>query len=221
MTIGLITLSATAAAFGCSSNKATGPTAQSVARHLDSLYLKALAKGTHGDTGRATLLSIMELSAGYGAVPTSVTVTTAAGNKTWKLLSLEVTDTSGNPSANTNYASVAYDDDNVDNAVLSEVITGNSPNMLATLVANDTIQVTASSPTVGGVNSGNAAACPFETGLTNPIFTQAAAYHCNTATLVTSLNAAFAATPGVDASLTSVSYAGTSNKGPRLANATP
>jgi hypothetical protein len=210
-----------AAAIGCSSSGPTAPSARAVAAHFDSLYVTAILAGTHGDSIRARLMTFLELAAGEGAVPKTVTMTTAAGAQKWNALSFEIADTSGSATASTSYITIAYSDANATNAVLAEVTTGATNTATAEMLAADTILVpeTTASALVSATNGG---ACTQEPGLVNPIFTALAPmYHCNLASFESSVNATWPSTAGVDPTLTSTSFTNISSNGSRFANATP
>jgi hypothetical protein len=202
---------------GCSKGSPTGPTSASLAAHLDSLYVAAIAANTPGNTNRAQILSIMELAVAFGNPPKNVTVTTASGTQTWKELGLAVVDTSSSPTTS-EYLSVAYSDANVTNAIFAEVdASGASADTSAGLLAADTIEVTGTGTVAASVLS-NGGACTIASGLTNPIFGEAAAFKCNLATMQFAVNETFPATTGVAASLESISYAPIAVTGPRLSH---
>jgi len=200
---------------GCSKNSPTGPTSASVAAHLDSLYVAAIAANTPGNTSRANVLSIAELAAAFGNPPKSVTVTTASGNQTWQELGLIVADTSA-ATPSVEYIAIAYSDNNVTNAVFSQInASGGTADTTVGLLAADTIRVTGTGTATASLLS-NGGACTVASGLSNPIFGQAAGFKCNLAKMQFSINATFPSTPGVSASLGTLSYANIGVTGPRL-----
>jgi hypothetical protein len=207
---------------GCGNSKsATAPSARTDAEHFDSLYVAAMLAGTHGDSLRGTVLTYLELAAAEGATPVPVTVTTASGTEQWQALSFEIADTSGSPAANTIATTVVYSDENVTDAVFGEVTTGSDPHAFAEMVASDTIYVASTAATALATVTSHGA-CPSPSGYQNPIFTTVAqTYHCTLATFVASLNATFPATPGVDSSLTKISFSSLTSNGVRVADASP
>ncbi len=218
--VGVAMVAVVMEAAGCGSDPVS-PSARSIAEHFDSLYSRALAAHTGGDSARAVVLSYLELAAAYGATPTPVTITTASGPKRWNALSIEVADTSGSPSATTTHITVVYSDANVKNAVRSVVTVGATTTSAANLFADDTIRVIAASPGVVMSDASHGGGCKTPPTLANPGISQAASYHCALATFRASLTANFAATPGVDSSLRSISYTNVTVRGVRFTNATP
>jgi hypothetical protein len=103
------------------------------------------------------------------------------------------------------------------------VTTGFGAVQYATLIAADTISVVATAVTAAATVA-NQGAClfPSQGGYANQIFTtMASMYHCNLATVQSSLTATFPSTPGVDPSLTQVSYPTLTSNAVRLTDATP
>jgi hypothetical protein len=219
--VGAAALLAGLAIAGCSKDSPTGPTSLSVAAHFDSLYVAAIAAHTHGDSTRAAVLSFMELATAYGAVPTTVSVTTATGVEQWKGVALEVADTSTTASANVQYLAATYSDANVTNVMYSAMQIGTaSADTVAILLAADTIEVTGAGTAAATLLS-DGGACTVATGLTNPSIAAGANFVCNIATMQFAANVTFPATAGVDASLQSIAYAAVSMKGPRFTTGSP
>lgn len=219
--VGAAALIAGLAIAGCSKDSPTAPKSLSVAAHFDSLYVAAIAAHTHGDSTRAALLSFMELATAYGAVPTTVSVTTGTGVEQWQGIALEITDTSATASAYAQYLAATYSDANVTNVIYSATQVGtSSADTVAILLAADTIEVTGAGTAAATLLS-DGAACSVTSGLTNPFISLSANYVCNMATLQFGATVTFPASVGVDASLQSISYTAVNLTGPRFTTGSP
>jgi hypothetical protein len=209
---------------GCSDS--TGPS--SVAHHLDALYRQACAKayvpssGSGGFTNgpgydmtspywqRCMLLNTLLAGPASGAEPSPVRVTTATGVETWQGVLIFEYDTanSGTPPSTTIYDLIVYSDPNVTTAIVSALTDfGN----FTYIIANDTITEngTALSHTASRVSLGSP--CHETSGLANPLanflgfeYIEYSGAICRLATFDASVRATFPATPGMDASLESI-----------------
>jgi hypothetical protein len=218
----LVTVSI-AAAIACGhSDGPTAPNAPQLTAHFDSLYVAAILAGTHGDSLRSLVITYLEVATAEGATPVPVTVTTASGAEKWQALSFEIADTSGDSLASTIAATIAYSDENVTNAVFAEVTTGAGARDYAEMVASDTIYAASTKATALETVTNGGSGCPSPSGYSNPIFSVVdTLYHCNFATFESSLNATFPSTPGIDSSLTQVSFSDLTSYGVRFSDAKP
>ena len=216
---------ASVAACGGSSTTPTGgggnTTPGTLAQHFDTLYQRARASSV-GDTNynfRTVALSDLELAAAFGASPTSISVTTAAGPEQWKgFVFEEVHDSSGVLDSATFV--IAYRDSLVHTLILSGFL-GNGTSLGSSLLANDTLQVASSSHSGDATLStvGSSCATPIA-GLVNPLITRAKSTTCTAAQFTAAQSLGFPARAGVDAALTSVSFPMTSIAGERFVDAT-
>ena len=213
-----VILAVTAACGSDSTGPGDGQTPPNLAVHFDSLYVQAKAQSA-SDTMfkfRAVALSDLELPAAFGASPTSITVTTASGTETWHgFVFEEVVTDNGTPSDSGRFV-LAYRDANA-HTVFVTTLKADGSSVGASLVANDTIIVHASSNAGSVTQTSVGAACAAPpSGLVNPVIATAQASTCLSATYSATLTLAFPATDGVDAALTQISFPTTTFAGVRF-----
>ena len=211
-------LAVTAACGGDSTGPGDGQTPPNLAVHFDSLYAQAKAKST-SDTMykfRSVALSDLELPAAFGATPTNITVTTASGTETWKgFVFEEVLTNSGTPTDSGRFV-IAYRDPEA-HTVFVTTLKADGSSVGASLVANDTIIVHASSNAGSVTQTSVGATCDAPpSGLTNPVIATAQQSTCLSATYSATLTLGFPATSGVDAALTQISFPTTTFSGVRF-----
>jgi hypothetical protein len=221
-----VILIATIAACGGDS---TGPpdhgvdTPGTLAQHLDTLYASAKATSA-ADTNynfRVQLLSDLELASAFGAAPTTISVTTAAGTEQWKgFVFEEVMNDSGAASDSATFV-VAYGDSLVHTAMIT-IFAANGVSLGSKLLANDTLVLTATSHTGSVTLTSTGSACPAPiAGLVNPIITSGDQASCLSAAFSGALTLGFPATTGVRSALTSFSFPTTTFAGERFFDPLP
>jgi hypothetical protein len=213
LTGGLVVL---ATACGSSSTGPKGPTASAAALHFDSLYVVA---ANHNWTGRAELLTFLELAAASGATPSQVSVNVGGTTQTWSALSVSAVDTnSSGQVSDSGMFTIAYSDyANVTNGVIAETDTSiGGSTSYAIDVIGDTIAVGASTGTFSGSVTSTGGGCS-NVSVTNPaVASIRAQFACSLITARSSLTATFPATTGLDPSLQSISFANITSNGVRL-----
>jgi hypothetical protein len=222
--LGVRLLALAAATFVAACGDATSPasrppSAESVARHFDSLYAATIAGGSSssGLQSRASVLTYLELAPAYGATPSAITTSTitATGDSTvhaWSGFEIELV----TPNVDSSWYFVAYSDADVTNAVVIAVDALIGPNR-GTLLANDTLAVMtnqvygAFAPTsiVG-------TACVPVSGLSNPGIAAYAQTSCFLATYNSVMVGSFVLPDGVDPSLAKIIIASTTWHGIRF-----
>ena len=212
----LVTVTAIVAACGGDS---TGPVDTPIlAVHFDSLYVaaKALSAGDSNYDFRATGLSDLELSSAFGAAPTTIAVTTASGNESWKGFIFEEVMLNHGAPADSGRFLLAYRDADA-HTLIATVVLANGTLAPTFLVANDTVVVPASSASGSVTQTAVGASCPTPpTALTNPVITTASQATCLLATYSATLSATFPETAGVDPALTQLSFPLTTFAGERF-----
>jgi hypothetical protein len=213
-----VIIAVTAACGSDSTGPGDGGSQPILAKHFDSLYVRAKAQST-SDTMfnfRSVALSDLELPAAFGATPTSITITTASGTETWKGFVFEEVRTSSGTPTDSGRLVLAYRDADAHTLIVTAFL-ANGTSTGASLVTNDTVVVhaSASSGSVTLVSTG--AACPAPpAGLTNPVIATANQATCLSATFSATLTLGFPATTGVDAALTQISFPATTFSGVRF-----
>jgi hypothetical protein len=220
-----LTLAASCAtiALTAACSDSTGPTAaQQAARlaaHFDTLYVQANAKGDSGSNGyynRAQVMTILEIPTAFGALPSTVTVTTAAGVEHWKGFELEEVIMNGGTPSDSSYVVVAYRESDAHTAFVGFYGSDGSIQD-GGLIVNDTLAmnpVTGSSTT--SLTSVSGACTTPATTLINPAVTTFAPSTCASAKFTTSMAASFSSSPDIDPALTNVSFTATSFDGERF-----
>ncbi len=200
-----------AACGGNNGGTPTGPptTPGTLAQHFDTLYAQARAS-SNTDTNyneRVEILSDLELAAAFGAAPTTITVTTAAGAEQWKGFVFEEVKNTGGVPSDSGYIIIAYHDSLVHTALLTGV-RANGTSLGTTLVTNDTltVQASANSGVASLVSSGSACATPMA-GLVNPIIAAGESATCATAMIQAAHTSEFPAKAGIPAAYTHFSFA--------------
>lgn len=194
-----------------------------LAAHFDSLYVAAAAQaeGSDGYTGRATLLSLLEVAPAFGATASDVSVTTSSGTEHWKGFELEDVLTSGGTPNDTTYFLVAYREAAVHTVLLA--FYGSDGNLQSGgIFTNDTLSIGADDTLSTGSTSrsslGSDCTQP-SSSLQNPDVTSLAPLACNAATFGTSMSLTIPSEPNVDAALTSLSFTTTTFNGIRVLEA--
>ncbi len=195
-----------------------GSTAGTLAQHFDTLYAQAKATSL-SDTNykfRVELLSDLELAAAFGATPTAITVTTAAGSEQWKGFVFEEVLNHSGTASDSAILIVAYRDSLVHTALISGFL-ANGSSLGSSLLANDTLQILATSHSGSAslTSTGSACGTPIA-GLVNPIIGTAKLATCSTAVYSSTLTLGFPATTGVSSALTSFSFPTTTFAGERF-----
>jgi hypothetical protein len=209
-------LTATAACGGDSTGP--GPTTTNLAVHFDSLYVaaKALSATDTSYNFRTIALSDLELPAAFGATPTTIVMTTAAGTESWKGFVFEEVLTNNGTPADSGRLFLAYRDADAHTLIVT-VLRANGSFQGASLISNDTVIVQASSNTGSITQTAVGASCPAPpAGLTNPVITTAAQATCLLATYSATLTFDFPATTGVDPALAHLSFPTTTFAGERF-----
>jgi hypothetical protein len=212
----LVILATTAACGGDSTEPVVPP--ENVAVHFDSLYVaaKALSASDTSYDFRATALSDLELPAAFGAAPTTITMTTAAGTESWKGFVFQEVMLSNGVPADSGRLLLAYRDADAHTLIVT-VLLANGSFAGTSLMANDTIVVRASSTSGSITQTGTGASCATPpAGLTNPVITTASQATCLLATYSAALTASFPQTGGVDPALTQLSFPLTTFAGERF-----
>ena len=215
----IVLIAATTACGGDSTGpRGGGSTAGTLAQHFDTLSAQAKATSL-SDTNykfRALLLSDLELVAAFGATPTTIMVTTASGPEQWKgFVFEEVVNNNGTASDSAIFI-VAYRDSLVHTALIS-VFLANGSSLGSSLLANDTLQIgaTSHSGSASLTSTGTACATPIA-GLVNPLIATAKRATCLSAVFNSTLALGFPATTGVSSALTAFSYPTTTFAGERF-----
>jgi hypothetical protein len=209
-----------AAACGSDSTGPGAQTAAQVAAHFDSIAIQANAQNDTNSSyeSRSLLTTLIELPAALGAVPATVSVTTADGVEHWKAYELlaRPSSQSENDSA---FILLAFRDGDAHTALLAE-FDGSGTIQEGGLVTGDTILV---NPTDG---SGSTALTSTSTtcttpsaSLLNPALDMLGMSACTLAKFHTSVMLTSPATEGMDAALTSVSFTNASVNGIRTIDA--
>jgi hypothetical protein len=204
------------AACGSDSTGPKGPTASAAALHFDTLEVQAAA---HNWGGRSEFLTLLELAAASGQTPSPISVTVGGSAQTWYALTISAVDTdAGGQVSDSGMFTVAYSDyANVTNGVISEVDINGGTTFYTIIVLSDSIFANASTATYSGSITSTGGACGLVTGLQNAaVAATQARYTCTKIKAQSSLTATFPATPGLDASLQSVSFSNVSANGVRL-----
>ncbi|HSU94360.1 MAG TPA: hypothetical protein VLI43_11660 [Gemmatimonadaceae bacterium] len=213
--VSLLALSA-AAACGSDSTGPKAPTAAQVAAHFDSIAIQAQTQSeTNTAYGQRSLLAtLIELPAALGAVPASVSVTTANGVESWKAYELlAVPSTSSADSAF--FLLMFRDADAHDALIILFDSTGAGDS--GGIIAGDTISVSPTSAAAATSLSSVSSTCATpSTSLLNPQLTMLAIGSCNLARFTTTVHLTSPSTTGMDAALTSVSFSNSSVNGARV-----
>jgi hypothetical protein len=215
-----LSFAAAALTAACSDSSAPSSANQAsvVAARFDSIYLDA---NTRSDSGRnafetrALLASLIEIPAAFGAVPSSITVTTATGTEHWQGYEfLELT-----PPADTTdsaFVLLAFRESNA-HSVLIAFFDSTGTIVNAGLITEDTISAM---PGSGGgsstlVSVGSDCTAP-PTSLLNPQFDSPLASSCSLASFRTSTTLTFPSVSTIDPALASLTISSASVNGVRI-----
>jgi hypothetical protein len=205
-----------AAACGSDSTGPKEPTAAQVAAHFDSIAIQAQAQSETNEaySGRSFLATLIELPAALGAVPASVSVTTANGVESWKAYELLAVPSTS--SADSVFFLLMFRDADAHTALIitfDSTGTGDSGG----IITGDTISVnpTSASATTSLTSVSSTCATP-STSLLNPQLASLTIGSCNLAHFTTSVNLTSPSTTGMDAALTSISFSNASVNGARV-----
>jgi hypothetical protein len=189
----------------------TGPSQQSalqIAMHFDSLAIEATAKSDTNSAYevRGFLSTLIELPAALGAVPSTVSVTTANGVESWKAYELVEVTPPGAVTPDSSYILLMFRDSDAHTALVADF---DSSGVVQDggVVTGDTILV---NPTDGGgttsLTSVSSACATPSASLLNPQLGTFTSSSCNLAKFHTSLELTLPTTPGMDAALESISF---------------
>jgi hypothetical protein len=207
------------AACSDSSGPSAADQATAIAARFDSIYVDATAQsngGANAFTARAGIASLLEVPPAFGAIPSTITVTTASGSESWK--GFEFVDLTPS-STDSSFVLLAYREAAA-HTVLAVIIdrTGVVDSAtIAILITGDTLFVQP--------NGGSGATTLFSVGaacrtppssLTNPEFDSPLASSCSLATFHTTLSLQFPSSPSIDATLTSLSFTSATVSGIRV-----
>jgi hypothetical protein len=197
------TLLVTSFAAACGSDS-TGPsqTPASVAQHFDSLYVEAADRGdtSVAFSGRAFLLTLLELPPALGASPSSITVTTASGVEHWKAFEFveQVSPT------DSGFALLAYRESAAHTVILIEY-DGDGTSSNGALITNDTLaaHITDGSGTTTLTSTSSTCGVP-PSSLTNPDIVSTDFASCKLAKFLTSLTLSTQTAANIDPALASI-----------------
>jgi hypothetical protein len=205
-----------AAACGSDSTGPKEPTAAQVAAHFDSIAIQAQAQSETNEaySGRGFLATLIELPAALGAVPATVSVTTANGVESWKAYELLAVPSTN--SADSVFFLLMFRDADAHTAMLitfDSTGTGDSGG----IITGDTISVspTSASATTSLSSVSSTCATP-SASLLNPQMATLSIGTCNLARFTTTVHLTSPTTTGMDAALTSVSFSNSSVNGARV-----
>jgi hypothetical protein len=216
-------VAATALAVGlaaCSSSTAPKPeTASQLAVHFDSMYAALVGADNGADSEAAFDLAILvENSPAYGSLDAPFTITTATGTQTWRGLTWEIAEASGDSEFltavynNRNLSQVIFVEQDYTNNVQTEVDAGATTDLFHSI--HDDSVVTGSAAVIS-----TGATCALQSGLgagtfLSELFTGAA---CESAKFNISFAVTFPdSTAGALGPLTAVSASNATFSGPRF-----
>jgi hypothetical protein len=206
------------AAAACSDS--TGPgqqTAAQVAAHFDSIAIRANAQSdTNSAYGvRSFLTTLIELPAALGAVPSTVSVTTASGVEQWKAYELLEVMSPGSSNTDSSFILLAFRDADAHTAIAVFFdSTGTAQD--GGIITGDTISVNPSQGAGTTSLTSTSTTCATPSGsLHNPQLGTLAISQCNLAKFRTSLALTSPTTPGMDAALTTVTFTNATVNGVR------
>ncbi len=204
------------AACSDSSGPSAADQATAIAARFDSIYVDATARSDSGATAygqRASIASLLEVPPAFGALPSTVIVTTASGTESWKGFEFVDLNSAGSDSS---FVLLAYREEAA-HTVLAVIFDSTGAPQFAGLVTGDTLSTSPSSGSGATTLVSVGAACRTPpSSLTNPEFDSPLASACSLATFRTSLTLQFPSGPGIDAALLSLTFAPTSINGIRV-----
>lgn len=204
------------AACSDSSGPSAADQATAIAARFDSIYVDATAQSNGGASAyeaRAGIASLLEVPPAFGATPSTITVTTASGNESWKGFEFVDLNSAGSDSS---FVLLAYREAAA-HTVLAVIFDSTGAPQFGGLITGDTLSA---SPNAGSgattlLSVGAACRTP-PSSLTNPEFDTPLVSSCSLATFSTTLTLQFAASPGIDAALESLSFSHTTVNGIRV-----
>ena len=205
------------AACSDSSGPSAADQATAIAERFDSIYVDATARsdsGANAFEARAAIASLLEVPPAFGALPSTITVTTASGTESWKGFEFVDLTPSGTDSA---FVLLAYREAAA-HTVLAVIFDGTGSPQFMGLITGDTLSAPQPTDTTGAttlVSVGAACRTP-PSSLTNPEFDSPLASSCSLAAFRTSLTLQFPSSPGFDAALASLTFAPTAINGIRV-----
>jgi len=194
------------------------PSAQAVARHIDSLIAADSSLPLNVRQLRDQALGDVIFAPALGAVPATVQVTTVAGVQTWQGL-MDVDYDSQIP--DTLFVLAAYSDANMTNLILAQFEYPPPGLHVSTiqwvvLMTSDTIFATTHSPTVITSVKSTGGACTAATGLINSSYYAQFVAQCKLATFSGSVSATLPATLGMDPAFEHISISAQSFNGVQI-----
>ena len=213
--VSLLVLSV-AAACGSDSTGPKAPTAAQVAAHFDSIAIQAQTQSETNEaySGRGFLATLIELPAALGAVPATVSVTTANGVESWKAYELLAVPSTS--SADSVFFLLMFRDADAHDALIitfDSTGAGDSGGM----VVGDTISVNPTSASAATSLTSVSTTCATPSAsLLNPQLAMLAIGSCNLARFTTTVHLTSPSTTGMDAALTSISFSNASVNGARV-----
>ena len=204
-------------AAACGSDSTAPPYPASVARHFDSLYVDAAARGDTSDAyaNRALLLTFLELPPALGASPATLTVTTATGIEHWR--AFEFDDILS--ASDSGFALLAYRETAAHTVLLLE-FDGNGHVQDGALITNDTlnVQIAAGSATTSLTSTSASCGTP-SPSLLNPQLGTLQISSCTLAKFLSSLSITTQTAAQVDPALASLSFNAATINGVRVVEA--
>jgi hypothetical protein len=209
-----------AAACGSDSTGPSSQTASQVAAHFDSIAIHASAQSdTNSAYGaRSFLTTLIELPAALGAVPATISVTTANGVEHWQAYELLELSAPG-ASNDSAFILLAFRDGDAHTAFLADFDSAGSIQD-AGLVTGDTIFVNPSDGSGSTSLTSMSTTCTTPSAsLLNPALGTLGFSSCTLAKFHTSVSLTLPSTAGMDEALTSVSFANATVNGIRAVDA--
>jgi hypothetical protein len=206
----------TVVAVACSDATGPGENALRLAKHFDSLWSAADSQSasSHGNAVRASALTALETPVAYGADPTDITVSTAAGTERWKgvILASAPTGASGQPVTLLTYREL-------DAHTLLLVSLQPDGDASATMITNDSVIVLATAGSGAAAKRSLDRECTSATALANPgvALPSPTRFTCKVGRFTVQLALIFPSATGVDPALRNIFVAETTVNGVELA----
>jgi hypothetical protein len=194
------------AACSDSSGPSAADQASEIAARFDSIYVDATAQSDSGANAfatRASIASLLEVPPAFGALPSSITVTTASGSESWKGFEFVDLNPAGTDSS---FVLLVYREAAA-HTVLAVIFDSTGAPQFGGLITGDTLsaQPNGGSGATTLVSVGAACRTP-PSSLTNPEFDSPLESSCSLAGFRTSLTLQFPLSPGIDAALASLTF---------------
>ena len=204
-------------AAACGSDSTAPASPASVARHFDSLYVDAAARGDSSDAyaNRSLMLTFLELPPALGASPATLTVTTATGIEHWRAFEFDEI-LSGSDSG---FALLAYRETAAHTVLLLE-FDGSGTVQDGVVITNDTlnVQITDGSATTSLTSTSASCGTP-SPSLLNPQLGTIQIGSCTLAKFLSSLSITTQTAAQVDPALASLSFNAATINGVRIVDA--